>query len=480
MRNLSKTPNGKTKYEGVAAELRRRIEGGQYRDGRLPSQRFLADALGVSRNTLLSALALLEKDGWIESHDRRRAHLSPPEHVFSRKLGAFLHESGFRPPLVNSALERGGTALDSADNVIDLSLLCHEHWDDHLNYDLEEAALRAALGSFRRGETNIYRTDGIPQLKEAVCAHLQRFGIEARPSEILIVSRRLQAYRLVAEVLLGQGAELWMPELSLSRFYGVAERHTARRRFLPVDDEGRIDFGPALFSKRPKMLFLEPTHAKPTGATIPADERERLVAAARPTNTFLFEDAYCRLLEEEAPPTLASFDPGRETVIHLGAVPTWLTPIAGFSFLFAHERVIELLRASARRDYLNPEFLTQLAAVELLQSGRLAEMLRRFHAFHRERRRFGDKVLTERLGNLARWSAEQSFGCLWLDLSTLDIGRLYRARRDVDFQPGWLYGEPKKDCRHVMLRYTMPAADFEEGVARFARLCRSAEPSFGT
>ena len=480
MRNLSKTPNGKTKYEGVAAELRRRIEGGQYRDGRLPSQRVLADALGVARNTLLSALALLEKDGWIKSHDRRRAHLSPPEHVFSRKLGAFLHESGFRPPLVNSALERGGTALDSADNVIDLSLLCHEHWDDHLNYDLEEAALQSALRSFRRGETNIYRTDGIPQLKEAVCAHLKRFGIEARPSEILIVSRRLQAYRLVAEVLLGQGAELWMPELSLSHFYGVAERHTARRRFLPVDDEGRIDFGPALFSKRPKMLFLEPTHAKPTGATIPADERERLVTAARPTNTFLFEDAYCRLLEEEAPPSLASFDPGRETVIHLGAVPTWLTPIAGFSFLFAHERVIELLRASARRDYLNPEFLTQLAAVELLQSGRLAEMLRRFHAFHRERRRFVDKVLTERLGNLVRWSAEQSFGCLWLDLPTLDIGRLYRARRDVDFQPGWLYGEPKKDCRHVMLRYTMPAADFEEGVARFARICRSAEASFGT
>lgn len=479
MSPLSKTPSGKTKYEEVATELRRRIADGRYRDGRLPSQRVLADAFGVSRNTLLSALALLEKDGWIESHDRRRAHLLAPEHVFTRKLSAFLQESGFRPPLMNSALEGRNTVLRAAEDAIDLSLLCHEHWDEHLNYDLEEAAVQAALRRFRQGETNIYRTAGIPQLKEALCAHLEHFGIAARPSEIFIVSRRLQAYRLVAEVLLGQGAELWIPELSLSRFYGVAERHTARRRFLSVSVTGEIDFEPALFSKRPKMLFLEPTHAKPTGATIPETERERLVEAARRSSTFLFEDAYCRLLEGEAPATLASFDPQKEAVIHLGAVPTWLTPLGGFSFLLAHERVIELLRASARRDYLNPEFLTQLTAVELLRSGGLAEMLRRFHAFHRERRRFVDKVLTERLGELARWSPEQSFGCLWLELPTLDVERLYRRRRDVDFQPGWLYGEPKRACRHVLLRYTMPAADFEEGVARFARLCRSAEPSFG-
>ena len=107
-------------------------------------------------------------------------------------------------------------------------------------------------------------------------------------------------------------------------------------------------------------------------------------------------------------------------------------------------------------------------------------MLVRFHAFHRERKRFVERILTDRLGDLARLSPEQSFGCLWVDLPTLDVERLYRRRRDVDFQPGWLYGEPKKACRHVMLRYTIPAADFEEGVARFAHLCRSAEASFGT
>lgn len=489
MSSLSKTPSGKssksvalhgrTKYEGIAAELRRRISGGHYQDGRLPSQRVLADALGVSRNTLQSALALLERDGWIESHDRRRSHLSPPEHVFSRKLGAFLHESGFQPPLVNSALEKGDTVLRSEENVIDLSLLCHEHWDGHLNNDLEETAVKAALRRFRRGETNIYLTDGIPQLREAICAHLERFGIPARPSEILIVSRRLQAYRLVAEVFLGQGAELWIPELSLPRFYGVAERHTTRRRFLAVNEAGDIDFESALFSKRPKMLFLEPTHAKPTGASIPLSERRRLAYAARRSNTFLFEDAYCGLLEEEAPATIASFDPQKEAAILLGAVPTWLTPLGGFSFLLAHERVIKLLRASARRDYLNPEFLTQLTAAELLRSGALDEMLGRFHAFHRERKRFVDAVLTERLGDLARWSTAGSFGCIWTAFPNLSVERLHRTRRDVDFQPGWLYGESKKDCRHVLLRYTMPPDDFAEGVARLERLCRSAQRSFG-
>ena len=129
-------------------------------------------------------------------------------------------------------------------------------------------------------------------------------------------------------------------------------------------------------------------------------------------------------------------------------------------------------RASARRDYLNPEFLTQLAALEILESHAIDEMLERFHAFHRARRTFVQSVLEQQIGGFARWQLPGSFGCIWVELPDHDIDKLYRARKTVDFQPGWFFGEPAKSSRHVLLRYTLPAADFAEGVARFAELSR--------
>lgn len=52
----------------IAAEMRRAIEGGQYRRfERLPASRQLAESFGVARNTLRDALYQLEKEGLLET-----------------------------------------------------------------------------------------------------------------------------------------------------------------------------------------------------------------------------------------------------------------------------------------------------------------------------------------------------------------------------------------------------------------------------
>lgn len=466
-------PKKITRTERLAIELVKRLRSGIYSDGRLPSQRRLAEYFGVSRNTVVNALARLEADGWIATSERRRAALTPPDFAFARRLSAFLSGSDFRPPLMNDAFGRQDSQTGDPTESIDLARLCHEHWDDHIQFDMENAAVQRAMARIRRGESDIYRTTGVEQLKTAICRYLKRFEIAAGPHQIAIISRRLQAYRAVSEILLGPKIEMWAPELSLVRFYGVAERHAAKRRYLEMDVDGRINFDAMLFSKRPKVVFLEPTRQKPTGSSLSIEERRQLVDEARRSRTFIFEDAYCELLYENHLPFMASFDPKLESVIHLGAIPTWLTPIGGFSFILAHERIIELLRASARRDYLNPEFLTQLTALELLESDGLDEMLRRFHAFHRRRLRFVAEILARDTGEYACPVLPGSFGCVWLHFDAADIGALYRARRGIDFQPGWFYGESARSCRHVLIRYTMPEAVFDEGMARFGALCRS-------
>ena len=56
------------KYAQVVAEIKRRIEGGQYAPGSLlPSEHQLVGEFGVSRPTVVRALAALRQDGWIET-----------------------------------------------------------------------------------------------------------------------------------------------------------------------------------------------------------------------------------------------------------------------------------------------------------------------------------------------------------------------------------------------------------------------------
>ena len=200
MQALAKTPPEKTRgarlrssqkrtrAEAIAAELFRRLQADAYRDGRLPSQRQLAESFGVSRGTVARALEYLERNGWIATSARRRPVLTPPERVFSGKLNGFLDASHFRPPLVNAAFDRKDRRNGESTSVIDLSVLCHEHWDEHINFDIESEAVERALGRFARGETDIYRTTGIPALKAAICRYLAPYGIVAKPSEIAVIS----------------------------------------------------------------------------------------------------------------------------------------------------------------------------------------------------------------------------------------------------------------------------------------------------
>src|ERR1700727_1658871 len=60
------------KYAQVVAEIKRRIEQGEYEPGSLlPSEHQLVSDFGVSRPTIVKALSALRQDGWIDTQQGR-------------------------------------------------------------------------------------------------------------------------------------------------------------------------------------------------------------------------------------------------------------------------------------------------------------------------------------------------------------------------------------------------------------------------
>ena len=59
---------GPPRYAQVANEIKRRVERGTYEPGSLlPSEHQLTAEFGVSRPTIVKALAILRQDGWIDT-----------------------------------------------------------------------------------------------------------------------------------------------------------------------------------------------------------------------------------------------------------------------------------------------------------------------------------------------------------------------------------------------------------------------------
>jgi GntR family transcriptional regulator len=90
------------KYAQVVAEIKRRIERGDYPPGSLlPSEHQLVDEFGVSRPTIVKALSSLRQDGWIDTQQGKGS--------FVRGRPALAGADRTRP--AENALELPETAL---------------------------------------------------------------------------------------------------------------------------------------------------------------------------------------------------------------------------------------------------------------------------------------------------------------------------------------------------------------------------------
>ena len=457
------------KYLKVAAYIRREASNGRWPDGRLPSQRDLARELGVGRNTVIRALNILARDGVITTMDRVRPNLIPAHADISRKLTAFTDRSGFEyTPFHRESIIRERSGLD----VINLSAYGDERWDDYLNAEILCEALSDRVRKMKEGNfANLYEPGGQPQLRRLLSEYISTYaGFTVKPEQVIVISQWMQTFRLIAEVLLGPGVELWAPQISLVPIYGIGERQAAHRRYLPTDGHG-LDITPMFSSKNPKVLFLEPDGQKPEGRVFSSHCRSEIADYAARTHTFVVEDCYAREWYADAAPPILSFDPKLQFVIHIGGSPISMNPFGGVTWIVANESLIEKFRACVRHELLSTSYAPQLIVTELLASGRYAEMVARSRAFHEEHLIKVQAVLNRELSGLASWECPSGFGGIWLDVChDVSVRRLYNTRSGVDFQPGYLFGE--RGGNHIVLRYNLPLDRFSEGVSRLAALIR--------
>ncbi|MEV7085718.1 PLP-dependent aminotransferase family protein [Streptomyces sp. NPDC093085] len=278
----------------LADALAARIRDGRLPPGtRLPSERELAAALGVSRTMIGAALERLREAGLVASRQGSGSWTAAPP-------------GGTGP----GAAEGGGP--------IDLTRASPAAVPGMLPaFEAAQRSLKAALGD----ET--YDDLGILPLRERLAARYTARGLPTSPAEIMITNGAHHGFALVLRLLAGPGDRVLVEQPGYPHAFDAVTAARGHLVPVPVDPFAAPGWDIAgmaatLRQTSPRLAYLMADFHNPTGLLMGAADRERLGAVLADTRTYAVVDESAADLAlgspegaagPPAPPPLAAFAP---------------------------------------------------------------------------------------------------------------------------------------------------------------------------
>ena len=330
-------------YRQLYERLREQILTGALPEGaRLPPERALADLLHLNRSTVVRGYRELAADGLIEQRVGSGSRVAPLK-------AAQPERSTGVPWWVTLPPWRVGQYP-----AVLGELAAAEHGEQIAFVQgvppAEPSPLADLSASFNRvgGDVNYVLSygdsEGYAPLREAIANRMRARGcddVDAR--DILVLTGSTQGITLVAQSLAEPGDEIVVEAPTYPGALQIFQIHGLRAIQVPVDEAGaRIDHIEAILrTRRPRFIYTMPSLHNPTGVTMSAERRERLVALARRWGVPIVEDdPYGELATSSAPPLVAH---NAEYVIYLSSFSKTIAPSLRLGWLAAPRTIFERL-----------------------------------------------------------------------------------------------------------------------------------------
>ncbi|GAB2621723.1 PLP-dependent aminotransferase family protein [Nocardioides ginkgobilobae] len=437
-------------YAGLADSLVLLIGDGRIAsDVRLPSERELTEALGVSRTTVTRAYQQLRDSGYA---------------VARQGAGTFTRVPGGRARTRDRALTPDQLVGDHPDGI-DLGCAAPAAPAGlAAAYAEAVAELPAYLGGHG------YFPTGLPHLQAEVARGFEARGLPTDPDQVIITPGALSGAAIVAQALARRGDRV-LVESPVYPNATLALRNAGGRLVgAPVDPEGwdLAAIGAQLRQVRPALAYLVPDFQNPTGHLMTDAEREEYAGHLRAAGTVAVVDESLQALAldgQEMPRPFAAHSPDAITI---GSASKALWGGLRLGWVRAPRGLAEeLTRARLSLDLGSP-VLEQLVLARLLAGGPvLPDQLVRL----REQRAALLEALTEQLPEW-RWVRPGGGLAVWCTLprgSALAIADA-AERVGVGLTPGPLFAAEGGLDRFVRIPWTRPAEELRTAVARLAEV----------
>jgi len=469
-------------YRQIARQIRDLITGGKLPAGfRLPPERRLAQALGVSRSTVLIAYQELRADALIDAHVGRGTSVTPPEPEpvppatepelpWRQLFGAAV--TGYQDPLVGDLLRRTerADAIPLAFGMPAPELLPFAELRGLIGTVLDEIGPAALLHS---------PTEGLTSLRATLAQTMAARGVDCAPDEVLVLSGSQQGLDLAARIFLDPGDVVVVEQPSFIGALQTFRGARARLIGVPVDEHGmRTDVLETVLARfRPRLVYTLPTFQNPSGAVLPLERRQHLLALSQRFQVPVLEDdPYSELRYEGDPvPSLRALDPAGN-VLYLSTFSKLLFPGMRLGFLVAPRAVVRQFALARQTADLHSNTLGQWVLDRFVQGGRMSAHVRAVRQAYRRRRDTMDAALRAAAVPGLSWRRPQGGFYFWCRLpdGIRPAALMSRAAEaGVSYLPGRACFADEPPAEFLRLNFSYPDEErIRAGVARLAAAIR--------
>jgi DNA-binding transcriptional MocR family regulator len=327
----------RTRVGTVMDALHERIANRSLMPGaRVPSIRMMADALGVSKSTVVEAYDRLAGEGVLVARRGSGFFVSghaPP--LALADLGPRLDREVDPLWLTRQSLETGGTALKPGCGWLPPSWLP----EDNLRRALRSVA-RDAQGSLVEYATPA----GLPSLRQQLTWRLAQQGIHVEPGQVVLTDGGTHALDLVCRFLLEPGDTVLLDDPCYFNFQALLRAHRVPIVSVPYTPRGPdlARFERALIEHRPRLYISNAAIQNPTGATLAPTVAHRLLKLAGEHDLLIVEDDIFADFESEPAPRLAAFD-GLIRAVSIGSFSKTLSAGMRCGYIVARKEWVEPL-----------------------------------------------------------------------------------------------------------------------------------------
>jgi DNA-binding transcriptional MocR family regulator len=328
-------------YQQIYEELREAILTGTLPEStRLPPERALADKLSVNRSTIVHAYRELVADGLIEqrvgSGSRVARNVGQPPRSADVPWWVTLppwRVGSFPQVLGELAATFHGERISFVQGVP----------------PFEPSPLGELAKSFEHvaGDPDYVLSygdsEGHAPLREAIAARMRARACPIDARDVLILTGSTQGITLVAQSLAEPGDEIIVEQPTYPGALQIFQIAGLRAIPVALDDGGmRVDHVEAILrTRRPRFIYTMPSLHNPTGITMNADRRERLVTLAERARVPIVEDdPYGELALAPAPPLVAR---SPNYVLHLSTFSKTIAPSLRLGWITAPRTIYERL-----------------------------------------------------------------------------------------------------------------------------------------
>ncbi|MBJ7536313.1 PLP-dependent aminotransferase family protein [Marinomonas transparens] len=388
---LSLDENGAPYYQQLMTQIQQGIVSGELSVGdKLPSSRFLAGSLGVSRSTTSRAYDQLIAEGILTSKEKRG--------VFVAALPMVRTSLCKRDLPVKNKSTVSETDVLAFNSGVDASVFPTKEWAASMRRSWLKPDLKVLNGSY---------STGYPELKEAIVDYLYRVrGLECTADQIIVTAGNRDSLMLIQHALssLLGSISWWLESPTYPPFREIIVSNS-ETQVIEINEEG-----PCLPMNEHGACvgIVTPNRQYPLGVSISVQRRQQWVQKLQEesSNWWLVEDDYDNEFvyqgRSDVPfmQTASFYEKARDRVFFVGSFSKVLFRGLRLGFVVAPLSQIELLHKSQNTLGSSTSLPIQPVVADFMLQGNFDRHLNRMRRHYRMKR---DSLLALLENELSTW-----------------------------------------------------------------------------